>query len=96
MRRFKFITAAAVIGAAGLSGCSLAGSTHQSAQAGATDKSAAGVSQMASGFRNINYKCIKVGGSWFAAVSTSDGGDNNNIPSGVAIAPDPSCKTFGP
>lgn len=96
MKKRYIIVAAAFALWLSLSAFSCAGSTHQSAQAAATDSSPAGVSQMASGFRNLDYKCVKVGGMWFAVFTTSDGGSNNNIPSGVAAVPDPQCKQFGP
>lgn len=92
----KRIAVAGALAAVLLSGCSLAGPTHQSAQAAATDGSPAGVSQMASGFRNLDYKCVNVGGTWFAVFTTSDGGNNNNIPSGIAAVQDPSCRRWGP
>lgn len=78
------------------SGCSLSGSTHQSAQAGATDNSRGGVSQMPSGFRNVAYKCVNVGGAWFAVFSVSDDGNGDNKPGSVAAVIDPSCKAWGP
>lgn len=81
--------------AIGLSACG-SGKTHQSAQAAATDTSKAGVSQMASGFRNVSYKCIEVGGAWFAVFSASDGGNHDNLAGSIAAVPDPSCKGFGP
>ena len=82
--------------AVALGGCSLSGTTHQSAQAGATDHSAAQVIQMPSGFRNVAIKCVQVQGEWFALASTSDGGNGDNLPAAPALAPDPRCGHYGP
>lgn len=79
-----------------LAGCSLSGNTHQSSQAGPTDRSAADVLQMPSGFRNVAVKCFRVQGEWFAVASVSDGGNGDNKDGAVAIAPDPKCSVDGP
>lgn len=94
MKKFLIIGVALV--ALMLSGCSLSGATHQSSQAAATDHSPGGVSQMPSGFRNVAYKCVNVGGSWYAVFSTSIGGNGDNKPGAVAAVPDATCKAFGP
>jgi outer membrane lipoprotein SlyB len=92
----KIVIAVALVVAVAISGCSLSGNTHQSAQAAATDNSNGGVSQMPSGFRNVAYKCVKVGGAWYAVFSVSDGGNGDNKPGSVSAVPDPSCKAWGP
>jgi hypothetical protein len=96
-RRLIALTAAAALFLA-TAAASCQGNTHQSAPAAATDQSPGGVSQMPSGFRNVAYKCVEVGGTWFAVFSSSDGGNttNGNVPSGIAAVVDPGCKTWGP
>lgn len=90
------VATGALLTAAAISGCSLSGSTHQSSNAKATDHSPANVSQMPSGFRNAAVKCINVQGMWFALATTSDGGNGDNLPAGIALAPDPKCTHWGP
>lgn len=94
--RFTKVAVAASIGAVALGGCSLSGQTHQSAQAGATDHSAAQVIQMPSGFRNVAIKCVELQGNWYAVASTSDGGNGDNLPAAPAIALAPHCRSYGP
>lgn len=92
----KKITLAGVAAAAlALGGCSLSGSTHQSAQAGPTDHSPADVLQMPSGFRNVSLKCFNLQGEWFAVASVSDGGNSDNKDGAVGITPDPKCTHDG-
>lgn len=81
--------------AVALCGCSLQGSTHQSAPAGVTDHSPAQVLQMPSGFRNVAVKCAYEQGTWFAVASVSDGGSGDNKDGNVSITVDPTCKHYG-
>lgn len=92
----KKLIPAGVLTALALSACSLSGSTHQSAQAGPTDHTAAQVLQMPSGFRNVAIKCVDLQGTWYAVASVSDGGNGDNKDGNVSISPDPKCTHFGP
>jgi hypothetical protein len=85
----------AVVACTALSACSLSGQTHQSAPAGITDFSRAQVIAMPSGFRNVAVKCVYLQGTWFVVASDSDGGNGDNLPAGVGIAPDSTCKHYG-
>jgi hypothetical protein len=83
----------AVSAALALSACG--GRTHESSAAGATDFSPAQVLAMPAGFRNVALKCAFLQGTWYAVASTSDGGNGDNLPAGVAITPDPKCQHYG-
>lgn len=77
-----------------IAGCG-AGTTHQSAPAGPTDKSKAQVIQMPSGFRNLAIKCVLIQGQWFVVVSGSAGGSHNDLPTSPGVAAAPRCTHYG-
>lgn len=95
MRRSLTILAACAAASIPLAGCSLSGTTHQSAGAGPTDFSPSQVLAMPSGYRNAAIKCVRIQGSWFVVVTSSDGGNGDNLPSGVAVTAAPTCKKYG-
>jgi hypothetical protein len=88
-------TALVVLGAVSLSACSLAGNTHESAQAGATDYTSGQVAQMPSGFRNVAFKCVRLQGQWFIVASASDGGSSDDLAGAISVAPAPRCTHYG-
>lgn len=89
----KKAAAAGALLAIALSGCSLSGATHQSANAGQTNHGPADVAQMPSGFRNLAYKCVTdhVTGRSFEIFSASDGGNGDNLAGAVSAVQVPRC-----